>query len=103
MYLISGQAAAGTATASKAAYNSDLGLLFWEFSGNNATASLLCSPDVADGKWLSVTSVAATAGTTGMAQISGLLPFVAARVDWVSGGNAAVKVYLQYVSRQMGM
>lgn len=104
-FLISGQNVTGTGSAqnnaSLAGYWSDKGYVFIECSGNSASASIWASPDPANGDWMQITGWALGVNTTATAQLSAYYPFVAAQVDWISGGARTALVNLQVVLRKM--
>lgn len=96
--LMNAQNAVGTASGAHSMFRSDVGYVHIDCSGNNATASLLASPD-GDTRWVSVTSWAMTAGTTATAQVLSFLPYVNAQLDWVSAGTRTGTVTFYYDGR----
>ena len=85
--LISGQNATGTGAGRLTALwnGGGYGAGFWfsQCSGNSASATFLGSHEGAS--WMPITAVALGLNATGSGQWSGYYPYIAARVDWVSG------------------
>lgn len=101
--LMSAQNVAGTASGRKgefgqSMFRSDVGYVHIDCSGNSASATLLASPDGAS-RWMAVTSWAMGPGTTATAQVQSFLPYVAAQLEWASGGTRTGTVTFYYDGR----